>query len=178
MSRIAKKSVIVPIDVNISFSGQSIIVKKENNVLSCIVNKDVLITYVNNHLIFKSKENSSKGWSRAGTSRSLVNSMIIGVTTGFSKKLKLFGVGYRVTIVNANVVHMSLGYSHVIKYYVPKGIIVECPSQVEIIIKGINKQLVGQVAANIRSYRVPEPYKGKGIRYNDEVVRIKEAKKK
>ncbi|XBC44292.1 MAG: 50S ribosomal protein L6 [Buchnera aphidicola (Schlechtendalia peitan)] len=178
MSRVAKKLIIVPIDVDITLVGQSITIRKDNNILHCIINNSVLVTHMNDHLLFKSKICSSQGWAQAGTSRSLVNSMIIGVTIGFSKKLQLLGVGYRVSIINTNIIHMSLGYSHIIKYIVPKGITVECPSQVEIIIKGANKQLVGQVAANIRSYKVPESYKGKGIRYNNEIVRIKEAKKK
>ncbi|XBC37596.1 MAG: 50S ribosomal protein L6 [Buchnera aphidicola (Meitanaphis elongallis)] len=178
MSRIAKKLIFIPSDVMISIVGQNVQVTRASNTLSCVVNNSVSVVYINNNLIFKSRVNSSKGWAQAGTSRSLVNSMIIGVTTGFLKKLQLLGVGYRASIVDTNVVHMSLGYSHIIKYLVPNGITVECPSQIEIIVKGTDKQLVGQVAANIRSYRTPESYKGKGIRYNDEVIRTKEAKKK
>ncbi|ANF17210.1 50S ribosomal protein L6 [Buchnera aphidicola (Schlechtendalia chinensis)] len=178
MSRIAKKLIVVPVNVHITLIGQKIIVKKENNALCCTVNSCVLVTYENNCLSFKSKSCSSKGWAQAGTLRSLVNSMIIGLTVGFSKKLQLLGVGFKISTIDSKFVHMSLGYSHLIKYLIPKGIIVECLSSVEVIIKGADKQLVGQVAANIRSYKIPESYKGKGIRYSDEIVRIKEAKKK
>ncbi|XBC42740.1 MAG: 50S ribosomal protein L6 [Buchnera aphidicola (Kaburagia rhusicola ensigallis)] len=178
MSRVAKKVIIIPFDVSVTLVGQTITVAKANNTLSYTINNSVLVTCISNRLTFKSRMNSSKGWAQAGTSRSLVNSMIVGVTIGFFKRLQLLGVGYRISVVGANILHMFLGYSHVIKYLVPKGIIVECLSPSEIIVKGANKQLVGQVAADIRSNRVPEPYKGKGIRYSDEVVRIKEAKKK
>ncbi|XBC38111.1 MAG: 50S ribosomal protein L6 [Buchnera aphidicola (Floraphis choui)] len=178
MSRIAKKLIVVPSGVNVVLVEQNITVTKDNYSLNYIINNSVLVTHVNNNLIFKSRIDSYKGWAQAGTSRSLVNSMIIGVTIGFSKKLQLLGVGYRVSIINTNVIHLYLGCSHIIKYFVPVGITIECPSSTEIVIKGADKQLVGQVAADIRSYKVPEPYKGKGIRYNDEVIRIKEAKKK
>ncbi|XBC39163.1 MAG: 50S ribosomal protein L6 [Buchnera aphidicola (Nurudea shiraii)] len=178
MSRIAKKSVVVPPYVEVKLSGQNIVVKNDNKSLSRVIHNSVIINYVDGYLIFNSKTNSSRDWAQAGTARSLVYSMIVGVTKGFLKTLQLLGVGFRTSIVNSNIVQMSLGYSHVIKYLVPDGIVIECPSQIEIIIKGHDKQLVGQVASDIRSYRIPEVYKGKGIRYSDEIVRIKEAKKK
>ncbi|XBC41189.1 MAG: 50S ribosomal protein L6 [Buchnera aphidicola (Nurudea yanoniella)] len=178
MSRIAKKIVIVPSCVDIKLSGQKITVTNEKKILDRILNNNVIVSYINGHLSFKSKISSYKGWAQAGTARSLVFSMIVGVTTGFLKKLQLLGVGFRISLVNENALHLYLGYSHIIKYFIPKGISIECPSQTEIIIKGYDKQLVGQVAADIRSYRTPEAYKGKGIRYDNEIVRIKEAKKK
>ncbi|EJS87964.1 50S ribosomal protein L6, partial [Pasteurella multocida subsp. multocida str. Anand1_cattle] len=114
--------------------------------------------------------------AQAGTARALVNAMVIGVTEGFTKKLQLVGVGYRAQI-KGNAVALSLGFSHPVEHALPAGITAECPSQTEIVLKGADKQLIGQVAADIRAYRRPEPYKGKGVRYADEVVRIKEAKK-
>jgi len=117
------------------------------------------------------------GNAQSGTARALVNSMVIGVTEGFTRKLQLVGVGYRAQI-KGNAVALSLGFSHPVEHVLPAGITAECPSQTEIVLKGSDKQLIGQVAADIRAYRRPEPYKGKGVRYADEVVRIKEAKKK
>ena len=117
------------------------------------------------------------GWAQAGTARALLNAMVIGVSQGFEKKLQLNGVGYRAQ-AQGKKLNLTLGFSHPVVYEMPEGISVETPSQTEIVVKGADKQLVGQVAANIRGYRPPEPYKGKGVRYADEVVRRKEAKKK
>ncbi|QCI16158.1 50S ribosomal protein L6 [Buchnera aphidicola] len=178
MSRVAKCPIIVPSNINIRLDSQIISIKGEYGELSRTIHQSVQVEYLNNKIIFSPRLGFSDGWAQAGTSRALVNSMIIGVSKKFIKKLQLSGVGYRVSIMKDNVINMSLGYSHIIKYYLPKGIDVENPSPTEIIIKGIDKQLVGQIAANLRSYRIPEPYKGKGIRYSDEVIRIKEAKKK
>ena len=117
------------------------------------------------------------GWAQAGTARSLLDNMIVGVSQGFEKKLQLNGVGYRAQ-AQGKKLNLTLGFSHPVAYEMPEGISVETPSQTEIVVKGVDKQLIGQVAANIRAYRPPEPYKGKGVRYADEVVRRKEAKKK
>ena len=122
-------------------------------------------------------EDTKAAWMQAGTARSLINGMIVGVSKGFEKKLVLNGVGYRAKAAGKNL-NLSLGFSHPVDHAIPEGITVETPSQTEVILKGADKQLVGQVAANIRAYRKPEPYKGKGIRYDDEHVRRKEAKKK
>ncbi|AEO08278.1 50S ribosomal protein L6 [Buchnera aphidicola] len=178
MSRIAKCPIIIPSDINVQLYSQSISVQGKYGNLSRIINKSVKIEYVNNTILFSPRLGFSDGWAQAGTARALVNSMVIGVSKQFIKKLQLSGVGYRVSVIKGNKINMSLGYSHTITYYIPKGIDIENPSPTEIIIRGIDKQLVGQTAANLRSYRIPEPYKGKGIRYSDEVVRIKEAKKK
>ncbi len=125
----------------------------------------------------KPREGKANGWAQSGTARSLLNNMILGVSQGFEKKLLLNGVGYRAQ-AQGKKLNLTLGFSHPVAYEMPEGISVETPSQTEIIVKGVDKQLIGQVAANIRAYRPPEPYKGKGVRYADEVVRRKEAKKK
>ncbi|UDG81623.1 50S ribosomal protein L6 [Candidatus Profftia lariciata] len=177
MSRVAKTPIIIPIGVIIKLKGQKISIKGKNGELSRIIHNAVEVKHVNNTLIFSPREDFANAWAQAGTTRALLNIMIIGVTKGFIKKLQLVGVGYR-AILQDNFVHLSLGFSHPVKYNLPIGITAECLSPTEIVIKGSDKQLVGQVAADLRAYRRPEPYKGKGVRYADEVVRIKEAKKK
>ncbi|WP_343128532.1 50S ribosomal protein L6 [Buchnera aphidicola (Kurisakia onigurumii)] len=177
MSRIAKKPILVPKDINIFLKKNKIIIEGNSKKLFCYIHNSVQITHVDNHLIFLGKKKYSNAWAHAGTLRSLVFSMIIGITHGFTKKLFLTGVGYRVFLKN-NIINMSLGFSHTIEYIIPSGIDISVPSQTEIILKSADKRLLGQVAANLRSYRIPEPYKGKGIRYENEVIRIKEAKKK
>ena len=125
----------------------------------------------------KHREGKANAWAQSDTARSLLNNVILGVSQGFEKKLLLNGVGYRAQAQGTKL-NLTLGFSHPVAYEMPEGISVETPSQTEIIVKGVDKQLIGQVAANIRAYRPPEPYKGKGVRYADEVVRRKEAKKK
>lgn len=178
MSRVAKCPIIIPIGVNVKLNFQLISIQGKHGDLSRTIHQSVKIKHLENKIIFTPRLGFSDGWAQAGTSRALVNSMILGVSKKFNKKLQLSGVGYRISINKGNIISMSLGYSHPITYSLPEGIYAESPSPTEIIIIGIDKQLVGQIAANLRSYRVPEPYKGKGIRYSDEVVRIKEAKKK
>lgn len=178
MSRIAKRPIVVPSDINVQLNSQTISIQGKYGQLSRTIHNSVSIKYLEDKIIFLPRSGFSDSWAQAGTSRALVNSMIIGVSKRFVKKLQLSGVGYRVSITKDNIINMSLGYSHPVIYALPKGISIENPSPTEIIIQGIDKQLVGQIAANLRSYRVPEPYKGKGIRYSDEIVRIKEAKKK
>ncbi|QJC34928.1 50S ribosomal protein L6 [Enterobacteriaceae endosymbiont of Donacia piscatrix] len=177
MSRIAKKLIIIPDNIKIIVNKQMICVSNNNKVLKNTFSKDVTIIISNNKILFKPKIECKNGWAKAGTVRSLVNSMIIGITKGFQKKLILFGIGYKFSIKN-NILHLMIGFSHTIFYTIPNGIIGECLNQNEIILRGINKQLLGQVAADIRSYRPPEPYKGKGIRYSNEIIKIKETKKK
>ncbi|QJC29116.1 50S ribosomal protein L6 [Enterobacteriaceae endosymbiont of Plateumaris rustica] len=177
MSRIAKNPIFIPDNVNIIINKQKITVQGKNGILKSIVNPLIKIKIENKKLLFLPKKNNNNVWSYAGTSRSILNSMIIGVTKGFSKKLILFGIGYKVSI-NNNILNLMLGYSHPIYYTLPKGIQANCKNQNEIFLKGPDKQLLGQVAANIRSYRTPEPYKGKGIRYSYEKIKIKEIKKK
>ncbi|QJC38599.1 50S ribosomal protein L6 [Enterobacteriaceae endosymbiont of Donacia fulgens] len=177
MSRIAKKFIFIPNDIKITINGQNIIIKGNNGILENTFHKTIKIILNKNKLLFEPKIKCKNGWAQAGTASSLMNSMIIGVTIGFSKKLILFGVGYKFSIKN-NIINLILGFSHPINFNLPKGIIGKCLNQNEILLTGANKQLLGQVAANIRAYRPPEPYKGKGIRYNNEIIKIKETKKK
>jgi large subunit ribosomal protein L6 len=142
-----------------------------------VFNDAVEVVQEENQLLAKPREGKANGWAQSGTARSLLNNMILGVSNGFEKKLLLNGVGYRAQAQGTKL-NLTLGFSHPVAYEMPEGISVETPSQTEIIVKGVDKQLIGQVAANIRAYRPPEPYKGKGVRYADEVVRRKEAKKK
>ncbi|AOV95725.1 50S ribosomal protein L6 [Edwardsiella hoshinae] len=177
MSRVAKAPVVIPAGVEVKLNGQVISIKGKNGELTRTINDAVEIKHADNALTFGPREGFVDGWAQAGTARALLNSMVIGVTEGFTKKLQLVGVGYRAAI-KGNVVNLALGFSHPVDHTLPAGITAECPSQTEIVLKGADKQLIGQVAADLRAYRRPEPYKGKGVRYADEVVRTKEAKKK
>jgi large subunit ribosomal protein L6 len=177
MSRIAKAPVDIASGVEISIAGQEVTVKGKNGTLSRVFNDAVEIVQEDNQVKALPREGMANAWAQAGTARSLLNAMVIGVTEGFEKKLQLNGVGDRAQ-AQGNKLNLTLGFSHPVAYEMPAGISVETPSQTEIVVKGADKQVVGQVAANIRGYRPPEPYKGKGVRYSDEVVRRKEAKKK
>ena len=177
MSRVAKAPVAIPAGVEVKLNGQEVTVKGAKGELTRVLNDAVVIAQEENNLTFGPREGVVNAWAQAGTARALVNNMVIGVTEGFVKKLTLKGVGYRAAI-KGNAVGLTLGFSHPVEHELPAGITAECPSQTEIIITGCDKQVVGQVAADIRSYREPEPYKGKGVRYADENVRTKEAKKK
>ncbi len=177
MSRVAKAPVVVPAGVEVKLDGQVISIKGKNGELTRTINNSVEVKHADNALTFAPSEGIANGWAQAGTARALLNGMVIGVTEGFTKKLQLVGVGYR-AVVKGNVVNLSLGFSHQVDHQLPVGISAECPTQTEIVLKGADKQLIGQVAADLCAYRRPEPYKGKGFRYADEVVRIKEAKKK
>ncbi len=177
MSRVAKAPVVVPAGVEVKINGQVITIKGKNGELSRTINNAVEVKLDGNVLTFAPRDGFADAWAQAGTARALVNSMVIGVTEGFTKKLQLVGVGYRAA-VKGSAVNLSLGFSHPVEHQLPAGITAECPTQTEIVLKGADKQIVGQVAADLRAYRRPEPYKGKGVRYADEVVRTKEAKKK
>ena len=177
MSRIAKAPVDILPGVEISIAGQEVTVKGKIGTLVRVFNDAVEVVQEENQLMAKPREGKANGWAQSGTARSLLNNMILGVSQGFEKKLLLNGVGYRAQ-AQGKKLNLTLGFSHPVAYEMPEGISVETPSQTEIIVKGVDKQLIGQVAANIRAYRPPEPYKGKGVRYADEVVRRKEAKKK
>ncbi|GAB2637744.1 MULTISPECIES: 50S ribosomal protein L6 [Vibrio] len=177
MSRVAKAPVAIPAGVEVKLNGQEITIKGAKGELSRVLNDAVVIAQEENNLTFGPKEGVVNAWAQAGTARALVNNMVIGVTEGFTKKLVLKGVGYRAAI-KGNAVGLTLGFSHPVEHELPAGVTAECPSQTEIVLTGCDKQVVGQVAADIRSYRQPEPYKGKGVRYADENVRTKEAKKK
>ena len=177
MSRIANNPVEIPSGVEVSISGQSMSVKGKNGNMSMEVNKKVQVKQEDNVLKFRGQEGVDGSVAMAGTMRSLANNMVVGVSRGFEKKLELIGVGYRAQ-AQGNKLNLTLGFSHPVVYDVPEGISVETPSQTEIVVKGADKQKVGQVSADIRAYRPPEPYKGKGVRYSDERVIRKEAKKK
>jgi large subunit ribosomal protein L6 len=175
MSRIANKPIEVTAGVEITIKQRSVIAKGPKGTMSVELHKTVSIAQDGNQLNMKVE--NPKAIAMAGTMRSLVNNMVIGVSQGFEKKLQLIGVGYRAQ-AKGSTLNMTLGFSHPVDYKVPEGITVLTPSQTEIVVSGIDKQKVGQVSANIRAYRPPEPYKGKGVRYADEYVVRKEAKKK
>lgn len=177
MSRVAKAPVVIPAGVEVKLDGQVISVKGKNGELSRSINDAVIVKQEENALTFAPRDGFADAWAQAGTARALINAMVIGVTEGFTRKLLLVGVGYRAQL-KGNTIALSLGFSHPIEHQLPAGVTAECPTQTEIVLKSADKQLIGQAAADIRAYRRPEPYKGKGVRYADEVVRIKEAKKK
>jgi len=177
MSRVAKAPVEVPAGVTVTLSGQDIKVKGPVGELSQTIHSLVAVSQEENSIKTTVASEDKNAWAQAGTARALINNMVEGVSKGFEKKLLLNGVGYRAKAAGKSL-NLSLGFSHPVDHAIPAGITVETPSQTEIVLKGADKQLVGQTAANIRAYRKPEPYKGKGIRYSDEHVRRKEAKKK
>ena len=177
MSRVAKQAVELPSGVEIKIDGQAVTVKGSKGSLQQDVHSSVDVRQDDNVLRFAPKDGSKISMALAGTMRALVSNMVTGVSEGFEKKLQLVGVGYRAQ-AQGQTLNLTLGFSHPVVYPVPDGISIETPSQTEIIVKGIDKQRVGQVAAEIRRYRPPEPYKGKGVRYADERVVLKEAKKK
>ena len=177
MSRIAKAPVDLPQGVEFSQSGTTVSIKGSKGQLSMELNSEVEIKQEDNSLTVSPRSGSRFATAVAGTTRSLLANMAHGVSEGFEKKLELVGVGYRAK-AQGNKLNLTLGFSHPVEYEVPEGISVETPSQTEVVVKGTDKQKVGQVAAEIRRYRPPEPYKGKGVRYADERVVLKEAKKK
>ena len=177
MSRVAKNPVDVPTGVEVKIDGQAVTVKGGKGSLEHAVHNSVAISQEGNVLKFAPKDGSKTAMALAGTTRSLLNNMVLGVSQGFEKKLLLVGVGYRAQSQGQKL-NLTLGFSHPVEYTAPEGVSVETPSQTEIIIKGADKQKVGQVAAEIRAYRPPEPYKGKGVKYHDEIIVRKEAKKK
>ena len=177
MSRVARAPITLPAGVEIKQDGETVTVKGGKGSLSLKIHNLVEWNLEDTTLTVKPKEESKAGWAQAGTARALLNNMVTGVSAGFEKKLQLNGVGYRAQ-AKGKVININVGYSHPIDYELPEGVSAESPSQTEIVLTSMDKQLLGQVAANIRSFRPPEPYKGKGIRYADEYVRRKEAKKK
>jgi len=177
MSRIAKAPVKVPNGVDVKIDGPAVTVKGPKGTLSWSLHPHVQLAQDAATLQVSPVADRSDCWAMAGTTRALLNNMVVGVSTGFERKLTLVGVGYRAQ-AKGRVLNLALGYSHPIDYPVPEGIEIETPSPTEIIVKGADKQRVGQVSAEIRAKRPPEPYKGKGVRYADEQVIRKEAKKK
>jgi large subunit ribosomal protein L6 len=177
MSRVANSPIPVPAGVTISHSGNALTVKGGKGELGCQIHPLVTVAVDDGVINVKAHHASKQANALAGTIRSLLNNMVTGVVSGFEKRLTLVGVGYRAQ-VKGKILDLVLGFSHSVEYAIPEGITIETPSQTEIVVRGIDKQQVGQVAANIRALRPPEPYKGKGVRYNDEQVARKEAKKK
>jgi len=176
MSRVLKE-ITVPAGVTIAVNGQNVDVKGSKGALSHTVHGDVTVKQDGDTIAFAPRVNGKPAMALTGTTRALVNSLITGVSQGFEKKLELVGVGYRAQ-AQGKVLNLTLGFSHPVSHQMPEGVTVETPTQTEILIKGIDKQVVGQVAADIRGYRPPEPYKGKGVRYANERIVRKEAKKK
>lgn len=177
MSRVAKRPISIPKGVEVSLAGNLIKIKGAKGELSHQVHELVVIDQQADSLEIKVGKDDKAAWAQAGTVRAVIHNMVVGVSEGFEKKLQLNGVGYRAE-ASGKSLNLTLGFSHPVVYEVPEGLQITTPSQTEIVVKGVDKQQVGQAAANIRSFRPPEPYKGKGVRYSNEHVRRKEAKKK
>ena len=177
MSRVAKMPVTIPKGVEVRVDGRHVVVKGPKGTLNHDLHALVEMHKDGDVLTFMYKDESINARALSGTTRSLVSNMVLGVSQGFERKLELVGVGYRAQ-AQGNVVNLTLGFSHPINFKLPDGVTAETPSQTEVVIRGTDKQRVGQVAAKIRAFRPPEPYKGKGVKYSDEVIARKEAKKK
>ncbi len=176
MSRVAKNPVSVPAGVEITIEGNLIKVVGSKDKMEFLIPASVSANHSDDIITISWDETSSESIALAGTTRSLINNMIIGVTEGYTKTLILVGVGYRAK-ANGKKLELTLGFSHPVFYDLPDEVEVETPSQTEVVLKSHNKQMLGQVAAEIRAFRPPEPYKGKGVKYSDEIIRRKEAKK-
>ncbi|WP_035382806.1 50S ribosomal protein L6 [Ferriphaselus sp. R-1] len=177
MSRVAKNPVIVPAGVEVSISAEQIVIKGPQGSLTQALNGDVSVVREGDALLSKATSESRQANAMSGTIRALLANMVTGVTKGFERKLTLVGVGYRAQAAG-DTLNLTLGFSHPVAYKMPAGVKVATPTQTEVVLTGADKQQVGQVAAEIRAFRSPEPYKGKGVRYSDEVVTLKETKKK
>ena len=177
MSRIGKKPVAVPSGVTAKVEGQKVSVKGAKGELTFVVPDDVDVKFENNEIKVDPRNESKRARALWGTSRAQVNNLVVGVTKGFEKKLEITGVGYKAAVAGKNL-QLSLGFSHDVNYEIPAGIAIATPKPTEIMVSGIDKRQVGQVAAEIRAYRGPEPYKGKGVKYADEFIFRKEGKKK
>jgi large subunit ribosomal protein L6 len=177
MSRVAKNPITVPSGIEVHMESNIITLKSNKATLTQILHDAVKVSHESKELRVSPLEGKENADAIAGTTRALLNNMVVGLTKGFEKKLTLIGVGYRAQ-VQGKKLNLALGFSHPVNYQIPVGIVIETPSQTEVIVKGVDKHLVGQVAAEIRAFRPPEPYKGKGVRYSDEHVERKEGKKK
>jgi large subunit ribosomal protein L6 len=179
MSRVAKNPVQIPKGVDVSIAGDQLNIKGGKGALAMKINGSVAVAKSadNTAVTFEPRDGSKHANAMAGTTRALVKNMVTGVTEGFQRKMSLVGVGYRAN-AQGKMLNLSLGYSHPVNYTLPDGVTAETPTQTEILLKSANKQLLGQVASEVRAFRPPEPYKGKGVRYADEKVHRKEAKKK
>ncbi len=169
--------ITLPKGVEINVQEQKVTVKGSKGTLEHVVHDAVAVSAADNVVTLSPREGEPNAQAQSGTARSLINNMVIGVSQGFEKKLELVGVGYRAQ-AQGNKLNLTLGFSHPVDYVLPEGVSAETPSQTEIVLKGIDKQRVGQAAAEIRAFRPPEPYKGKGVKYADEHIVRKEAKKK
>jgi large subunit ribosomal protein L6 len=176
MSRIASAPIVIPDAVDVQVNGQNVVVKGKKGSLEWNVHDEVSVVLDNGQIKVKANNETQTAVAMSGTSRALLNNLVIGVSDGFERRLLIVGVGYRAQL-KGKVLNLSLGHSHPINYEIPEDVTIETPSQTEIVVKGMDKQRVGQVAANIRAYRKPEPYKGKGVKYSDEQIVRKEAKK-
>ena len=177
MSRVAKRPVVVTKGVEVDLKGKALTVKGPKGSLTLDCNPEVEVVSSGSELSVSARSGSRFARAIAGTTQALITNMVRGVSTGFERKLELVGVGYRAQAQGSKL-NLTLGFSHPVVYDVPAGITVETPSQTEILVRGADKQAVGQVAAELRAFRPPEPYKGKGVRYSDERIVLKEAKKK
>lgn len=177
MSRVAKNPVLVPKGVEIALAIDEISMKGPMGSLRQVLSGDVSVVHEGDSLLCKAQNDSMRSNAMSGTIRALLANMVQGVSKGFERKLTLVGVGYRAQAAG-DTLNLTLGFSHPVSYKMPEGVKVETPTQTEIVLKGADKQRIGQVAAEIRAFREPEPYKGKGVRYSDEVVILKETKKK
>lgn len=176
MSRVAKNPVSLPAGVQVSIEGGSIKVRGKKGELSHRRHPAIEVKQADGQLLVSTDQKSKSARAAAGTTRAVLQNMITGVSTGFEKKLEIVGVGYRAQ-VQGKTLNLTLGFSHAVSLPIPDGIQIETPSQTEVVVRGMDRRLVGQLAANIRGYREPEPYKGKGVKYSDEVIIRKEAKK-
>ena len=176
MSRVAKYPVKVPAGVEIKLDGDQLTAKGGQGTLSLTIHRDVGVGQEEGQLTFAPSE-SAKSWAMAGTTRALVQNLVTGVSEGFTRSLEIIGVGYRAQ-AKGQTLNLSLGFSHPVEYTLPEGVTAETPKNTQIVLKSADKQALGHVTAEIRAFRPPEPYKGKGVRYADEQVRRKEAKKK
>ena len=177
MSRVAKNPIVLPQGVEVKLSAEEISVKGPLGTIKFVTNPAVNVVQVDSSLLCKPVEGAANADALSGTVRAIVANMVTGVSKGFERKLNLVGVGYRAQ-AQGDVLNLTLGFSHPVVHKMPAGVKCETPTQTEIVIKGVDKQQVGQVAAEVRAYRKPEPYKGKGVRYSDEVIVLKETKKK
>ncbi|MEJ8574744.1 50S ribosomal protein L6 [Microbaculum marinum] len=177
MSRIGKKPVAVPGGVTATIEGQTVSTKGPKGALSVVLNDEVKVEMTDDGIQVDPRDDSKRARSMWGLSRTLVSNIVVGVSEGYTRKLEIQGVGYRAQVQGKNL-QLALGFSHDVNYPIPEGIEIACPKPTEVVISGIDKQRVGQVASEIRRFRPPEPYKGKGVRYEGEYVFRKEGKKK
>ena len=177
MSRVAKQPITVPSGVELKIDGRTVTVTGPKGTLEHRLHDTVEVQRDGGTVNCNAREGADNGMALAGTTRAVINNMVVGVSEGFERRLQLVGVGFRAQM-QGSALNLALGFSHPVKFQTPEGVTLETPSLTEIVVRGVDKQRVGQAAAEIRSFRPPEPYKGKGVKYSDELIRRKEAKKK